>query len=79
MFFFLPKDPYVMFLASLVQDYYPVTFLITMLSAEMGLMVADSLQGFCNCISEAEVESDGTFLLPFDFIIPVAFAATVTL
>lgn len=53
-------------------------FLIMMLNVDMELKAAVILQGFWNSISEAEAESEGTFLLPFEFIIPVAFT-TVTL
>lgn len=61
--FFLPKDHYFMFLASLVQDYYPDTFLIMMLNVDVGLKAAVILQVFWNSISKAEAESEGIFLM----------------
>ena len=39
-FFLLLKDHYFMFLASLVQDYYPDIFLIMILNVDIGLKTA---------------------------------------
>ena len=39
-FFLLLKDHYFMFLASLVQDYYPDIFLTMMLNVDIGLKTA---------------------------------------